>query len=149
VFFVDPRDNWPLNPRKKYVCMDWCTFEPWRKTGWTIGSWCLINLLATKGRYHYIFSFNYGLSSFWVSMWTTLTSVSSMRFVLALLRIDQMLGVTHWEGHLLLGVFLTLAPLMNLSLWIILRTLVLPYHVSHIVYRSIVHMWWRLGHQMH
>lgn len=30
-FFIDPKDDTPISPRKNCVAIDWCTFEPWRK----------------------------------------------------------------------------------------------------------------------
>ena len=64
VFFIDPKIIQPSDPCKRFLCMDWYTYKPWKKIGSLIGSRFFINIIAKIGRRAPLYFYrNYMLSS--------------------------------------------------------------------------------------
>lgn len=76
-------------------------------TRWIGGLMHLINLPTITRRFSHICFVNYWLRLLWSSMPIIFTLVKSRGMVLALAKIEQHLGITHWKGHLLPDVCLT------------------------------------------
>jgi hypothetical protein len=66
-----------------------------KTTRWIGGLWYVINLHVIIGRFHWVFFVNYGLNLLLVTMPIILTLVNSMGVLLAMIRIEQGLGITY------------------------------------------------------